>query len=106
MRIERIDRLLRVARYCAQFASARLKHFNPHTAGSAPVSLEVRLRLMKSQFRFKNPSKLIDGDIELVLMEKRPADPNRKRSPCYVFEMRKSYGTAKIGTNSPQDRFH
>jgi predicted acetyltransferase len=53
---------------------------------------------MKSQFRFKNPGKLIDGDIELALMEKRPADPNRKRSPCYVFEMRKSYGTAKIGT--------
>ena len=34
----------------------------------------------------------------LVLVEKRHADPIRKRSPCYVFEMRKSSGTAKIGT--------
>jgi tagatose 1,6-diphosphate aldolase len=49
-------------------------------------------------FRFRNPGRLIDGDLELVLVEKRPANPIRKRSPCYVFEMRKSSGRAKIGT--------
>jgi predicted acetyltransferase len=53
---------------------------------------------MKHQFRFKTPGKLIDAELELVLVEKRLADPKRNRSPCYVFEMRKSSGPIKIGT--------
>jgi predicted acetyltransferase len=47
------------------------------------------------------PGKLIDGDLELVLVETRPADVSRRRSPCYTFEtfeMRKRFGGAKIGT--------
>lgn len=44
------------------------------------------------------PGKLIDGDLELVLVETRPADVSRTRSPCYTFEMRKRSGGAKIGT--------
>lgn len=53
---------------------------------------------MKRQLKFFNPGKLVDGDLELCLVEKRPADPKRKRSPCYVFEMRKAGGKAWIGT--------
>lgn len=49
-------------------------------------------------FRFKDPGQLIDGDLAVFLVERQPADPSQKRSPCYVFEMRKSSGTAKIGT--------
>jgi predicted acetyltransferase len=53
---------------------------------------------MKSKFGFKNPGKLIDEDLELVLVKRHPVDPARKRSACYEFEMRKSHGTAKLGT--------
>jgi hypothetical protein len=53
---------------------------------------------MKRQFRFKTPGKLIDAELQLGLVEKRPADPKRNRSSCYVFEMRKRPGTTRIGT--------
>jgi predicted acetyltransferase len=52
----------------------------------------------QTPFKFKNPGKLIDGDFELVLVETRPADVRRGRSPYYTFEMRKRLGKAKIGT--------
>jgi predicted acetyltransferase len=52
---------------------------------------------MKEKFRFRNPGKLIDGDLELVLVKKIPANPSKKYVPCYQFEMRKIGGTGKIG---------
>lgn len=38
-------------------------------------------------FEFLDPGKLKDGDLELRLANKRPANPARKRAPCYEFEM-------------------
>ncbi len=56
------------------------------------------MRTMKiPRFTFRNPGRLTDGDLELVLVEKRSADLHRKRSPCYVFEMRQKHRTTKIG---------
>ena len=52
---------------------------------------------MKPKFRFRNPGKLIDGDLELVLMKKIPANPAKKHVPCYYFEMRKVGGSGKVG---------
>lgn len=39
-------------------------------------------------FRFRNPGKLADGDLELVLVKKVPANPVKKHVPGYEFEMR------------------
>jgi len=41
-----------------------------------------------SAFEFLDPGPLIDGDLELVLVEQRPADPARNRVPAYGFRMR------------------
>ena len=49
------------------------------------------------EFRFINPGKLVDGDLELVLVKKIPANPSKKHVPCYNFEMRKVGGRGKIG---------
>lgn len=38
-------------------------------------------------FRFRDPGRLIDGDLELVLVEKRPGDPSRNHVPAYKFKM-------------------
>ena len=39
-------------------------------------------------FAFLNPGRLIDGDLELILVEKTPADPVKGYVPGYEFEMR------------------
>ena len=52
---------------------------------------------MKEKFIFRNPGRLVDGDLELVLVDKIPANPAKGHVPCYVFEMRKVGGTGKIG---------
>jgi len=38
-------------------------------------------------FQFRDPGRLIDGDLELVLVEKRPGDPSRNHVPAYKFKM-------------------
>jgi tagatose 1,6-diphosphate aldolase len=38
-------------------------------------------------FKFQDPDELIDGDLQLVLTEKWPADPARNRVPAYKFKM-------------------
>ena len=43
-------------------------------------------------FKFRNPRKLIDADLEVVLIKKTPATQVPKRYPRYVFGMRKSSG--------------
>ncbi len=53
---------------------------------------------MKSKdFVFLDPGRLVDKDLELVLVEKRPEDPERERVPAYVFEMRLAGTDKKIG---------
>jgi len=44
-----------------------------------------------------NPGKLIDGELQLALVRKHPADPVKKYVPWYEFEMRKTGGSRKIG---------
>jgi len=55
---------------------------------------------MKENFKFRNPGGLVDGDLELVLVKKIPANPAKKHVPSYQFEMRKVGGTGKIGSIS------
>jgi HAD superfamily hydrolase (TIGR01509 family) len=45
-------------------------------------------------FRFRNPGRLVDGELELVLTVRQPADPVKKWVPQYQFEMRRT-GTAR-----------
>lgn len=38
-------------------------------------------------FRFHNPGRLVDGELELVLLDKYPGDPVLKWVPTYRFKM-------------------
>jgi predicted acetyltransferase len=40
-------------------------------------------------FGFKDPGRLVDGDLELLLVEQYPGDPLTGRVPAYRFEMRR-----------------
>ncbi len=42
---------------------------------------------MSEGFEFHDPGKLIDGELELVLAEKHPADPAKNWVPAYKFKM-------------------
>jgi tagatose 1,6-diphosphate aldolase len=53
---------------------------------------------MKEPFEFMEPGKLLDRDLELLLVRTVPADPVRKYVPAYEFEMRHPGGTAALGT--------
>ena len=48
-------------------------------------------------FKFLNPGKLIDNDLELVLVKKTPADEKRGYFPAYEFEMRNVKTGKKMG---------
>ena len=43
---------------------------------------------MKDPFEFLNPGELVDADLTLVLVDKVPANPTKKRVPSYEFEIR------------------
>lgn len=53
---------------------------------------------MQKIFRFISSGKLIDGDLELVLVKKTQADPVKGYSPAYEFEMRRPGGSAAMGS--------
>lgn len=50
-----------------------------------------------ADFRWIEPGKLVDGDLELVLAEKSPEDPSKGYVPAYKFEMRRTGNPEKIG---------
>lgn len=52
----------------------------------------------KKRFQFLNPGRLVDGDLELVLAKKTPADPVKGYVPGYEFEMRHPGESTAIGT--------
>ena len=52
---------------------------------------------MKKDDIFLNPGKLVDGDLELVLEAKLPADHEKGYMPAYKFAMREPGKDAKIG---------
>ena len=48
-------------------------------------------------FEFKDPGRLIDGDLELVLVEEYAGDPDIGFIPAYRFEMRLTAADTKVG---------
>jgi tagatose 1,6-diphosphate aldolase len=54
--------------------------------------------MMKTPFRFLRPGRLVDGDLELVLMRTVPADPVKRHVPAYEFEMRHPGKTVAMGS--------
>jgi predicted acetyltransferase len=48
-------------------------------------------------FQFCDPGRLVDGDLELVLVEQYPGDPLVNRVPVYKFEMRQVGVSEAIG---------
>lgn len=52
---------------------------------------------MKKSFRFLRPGRLVDGDLELVLIRTTPADPVKRYVPGYEFEMRSGGCKASAG---------
>ena len=53
---------------------------------------------MARKFRFTSPGRLVDGELQLVLVAKHPAVPARKYVPCYAFEMRRKGRRGKAGS--------
>ena len=53
---------------------------------------------MKTSFKFVKPGKLVDGDLELVLVKTAPADPAKGYVPGYEFEMRRPDHAQTMGT--------
>jgi predicted acetyltransferase len=53
---------------------------------------------MKKTFSFLRPGRLINGDLELVLVKRTPADPVTGYSPAYEFEMRHPGELTAMGT--------
>jgi predicted acetyltransferase len=53
---------------------------------------------MEKKFKFIDPGKLIDGDLELVLTKKVPADQVKKYVPGYEFEIRRTGDSTAMGT--------
>lgn len=54
--------------------------------------------MVKTPFRFLQPGRLVDGDLELALARTVPADPVKRHVPAYEFEMRHPGKTAGIGS--------
>jgi hypothetical protein len=48
----------------------------------------VHSKIASAMFEFQNPDRLVENDLELVLIEKYPGDPNIGFVPEYKFEMR------------------
>jgi predicted acetyltransferase len=44
-----------------------------------------------------DPGRLVDGDLELVLVERAPAQPDKGWVPAYLFEMRHTTSGACMG---------
>jgi predicted acetyltransferase len=50
-----------------------------------------------TDFEWINPGELVDDDLELVLVERSPADPSQEFVPAYWFEMHRTGKPEKIG---------
>jgi tagatose 1,6-diphosphate aldolase len=48
-------------------------------------------------FQFYDPGRLIDGDLELVLVKKHPGDPGQNYVPVYKFKMTLAGQSAEVG---------
>src|ERR1017187_9107765 len=54
--------------------------------------------MVKTPFRFLKPGRLVDGDLQLVLVRTAPPDPVKGYSPGYEFEMRHPGKTVAMGS--------
>jgi len=52
---------------------------------------------MKNDFKFLDPGKLIDNNLELILIEKIPANEKKDYVPMYVFKMRNVQSEEEMG---------
>ena len=48
-------------------------------------------------FEFRNPGRLVDDELDLILVEKYPGDPGIGYVPAYRFEMRLTGTDTKVG---------
>jgi tagatose 1,6-diphosphate aldolase len=46
---------------------------------------------------FHDPGELVDGDLELILVETRPEDPDKGNVPEYSFKMTLAGGDTEVG---------
>ena len=53
--------------------------------------------MKRDNFAFLDPGKLLDDELELVLVKRNPANPEKKYVPGYEFEMRHSETGEKMG---------
>ena len=53
---------------------------------------------MKTKFEFINPGRLVDRDLELVLVKQDPGDPVKGYVPGYAFEMRRTGKSLVLGS--------
>jgi tagatose 1,6-diphosphate aldolase len=51
----------------------------------------------KNDFQFLDPGELADGDLELILAHKSPADDAKNLAPAYIFDMRHVPSGERIG---------
>ena len=51
-------------------------------------------------FTFLDPGELVDGDLQLLLREAKPADPARGFVPAYIFDMVLARTNTRIGSLS------
>lgn len=52
---------------------------------------------MDDEFQFRDPGELTDGELQLVLIEKRQADPSKGFVPFYLFDMVLTATKTKVG---------
>jgi FMN phosphatase YigB (HAD superfamily) len=60
-------------------------------------ALARELGAPRTPFRFRTPGRLIDGDLELVLVARQPADTVWRHLPAYEFEMRRTGTATRLG---------
>jgi tagatose 1,6-diphosphate aldolase len=64
---------------------------------TSAAALARAIAAPRPPFRFRKPGRLVDGDLELVLVARQPADPIRRYVPQYQFEMRRTGTTKRLG---------
>jgi predicted acetyltransferase len=65
---------------------------------AAPLMRHALDMKARETFEFLSPGRLVDGDLELVLVKRTPADPIKGYVPGYEFEMRPPNASVRMGT--------
>ena len=70
---------------------------DPTSALNLRVLESLRLGNKQQEFAFRPPGRLVEGDLELILLEARSGDAARGLVPEYKFEMYERPGGSKAG---------